>query len=81
MTVTTLGRVNVITPGTLVPLSTDPNQRVARIFAQVIPGLTGKGYLGTSNMVRATLAGVTQLHGPAGPSPGRMKKGSALFRD
>src|SRR5260370_41482494 len=57
MTVTTLGRVNVITPGTIVPLSTDPNQRVARIFAQVIPGLTGKGYLGTSNMVRATLAG------------------------
>jgi hypothetical protein len=54
MTVTTLGRVNVATPGTPVPLSTDPNQRVARIFAQVVPGLTGKGYLGTSNMVRAT---------------------------
>jgi len=47
MTVTTLGRVNVTTPGTPVPLSTDPNQRVAKIFAQVIPGLTGKGYLGT----------------------------------
>jgi hypothetical protein len=64
MTVTTLGRMNVITPGTPVPLSTDPNQRVARIFAQVIPGLTGKGYLGTSNMVRATLAGVMRVLWP-----------------
>ena len=64
MTVTTLGRVNVTTPGTPVPLSTDPNQRVAKIFAQVIPGLTGKGYLGTSNMVRATLAGVIRVLWP-----------------
>jgi hypothetical protein len=64
MTVTTLGRVNVTTPGTPVPLSTDPNQRVAKIFAQVIPGLTGKGYLGTSNMVRATMAGVMRVLWP-----------------
>ena len=64
MTVTTLGRVNVATPGTPVPLSTDPNQRVSKIFAQVIPGLTGKGYLGTSNMVRATLAGVMRVLWP-----------------
>jgi hypothetical protein len=64
MTVTTLGRVNVSTPGTPVPLSTDPKQRVAKIFAQVIPGLTGKGYIGTSNMVRATLAGVMRVLWP-----------------
>ena len=64
MTVTTLGRVNVTTPGTLVPLSIDPNQRVAKIFAQVIPGLTGKGYFGTSNMVRATMAGVIRVLWP-----------------
>ena len=64
MTVTTLGRVNVATPGTPVPLSTDPNQRVARIFAQVVPGLTGKGYLGKSNMTRATLAGVIRVLWP-----------------
>ncbi len=43
MTVTTLGRVNVTTPGTLVPLSTDPTKRASKIFAQVVPGLTGKG--------------------------------------
>jgi hypothetical protein len=64
MTVTTLGRVNVAAPGTPVPLSTDPNQRVARIFAQVVPGLTGKGYLGKSNMIRTTLAGVIRVLWP-----------------
>jgi hypothetical protein len=64
MTVTTVGRVNVTTPGTLVPLSTDPTQRVSKIFAQVVPGLTGKGYLGTSNLVRTTLAGVIRIFWP-----------------
>ena len=64
MTVTTLGRVNVATPGTLVALSTDPSQRVAKIFAQAVPGLTGKGYIGKSNMVRASLAGVIHTFAP-----------------
>jgi hypothetical protein len=64
MTVTTLGRVNVTTPGTPVPLSTDPTQRVSKIFAQVVPGLTGKGYLGKSNLIRATLAGVIRILWP-----------------
>ena len=64
MTVTTLGRVNVATPGTAVPLSTDPTKRASKIFAQVIPGLTGKGYLGKSGMNRATLAGVMRVLWP-----------------
>ena len=64
MTVTTLGRVNVSAPGTPVALSTDPNKRVSKIFAQVIPGLTGKGYVGKSNMVRATLVGVARILWP-----------------
>src|SRR5678815_3685820 len=64
MTVTTLGRVNVATPGTAVPLSTDPNQKVAKIFAQVVPGLTGKGYIGKSNLNRSTLAGVARILWP-----------------
>ncbi len=64
MTVTTLGRVNVTTPGTLVPLSTDPTQRASKIFAQAVPGLTGKGYLGRSNMVRASLVGVIRILWP-----------------
>src|SRR5258708_36583478 len=56
MTVTALGRVNVATPGTPVPLSADPTLRAAKILFQVIPRLTGKGYIGKSGMVRATLA-------------------------
>jgi hypothetical protein len=71
MTVTALGRVNVATPGTLAPLSTNPNQLVAKIFVQVVPGLTGKGYLGTTGMVRSTLAGVVRVLWPntsGGPS-------------
>ena len=43
MTVTTLGRVNVATPGTLVQLSTDPTQRVNKLLFQAVAGLTGKG--------------------------------------
>ena len=75
MTVTALGRVNVATPGTLVPLSTNPNQLVSRIFVQVVPGLTGKGYLGTAGMVRSTLAGVVRVLWPntsGGPSENLM---------
>ena len=64
MTVTTMGRVNVTTPGTLVPLSTNPDQKVSRIFAQVIPGLTGKGYIGKSSLTRATGAGVIRILWP-----------------
>jgi hypothetical protein len=64
MTVTTLGRVNVTTPGTAVALSADSTQKVAKIFAQVVPGLTGKGYLGKSNLNRSTLAGVIRILWP-----------------
>lgn len=64
MTVTALGRVNVTTPGTLVALSTNPNLYASKIFVQVVPGLTGKGYLGTAGMVRSTLAGVIRVLWP-----------------
>jgi hypothetical protein len=64
MTVTTMGRVNVTTPGTPVPLSTDPNKAVSKIFVQVIPGLTGKGYIGRSNLNRTTLSGVMRVLWP-----------------
>jgi len=59
-----LGRVNVTTPGTLVPLSTDPTLRVSKIYFQVIPGLTGKGYIGKTGMVRATLSKVIRVLWP-----------------
>jgi len=64
MTVTALGRVNVTAPGTLAPLSTNPNLYVSKIFVQVVPGLTGKGYLGTAGMVRSTLSGVIRVLWP-----------------
>jgi len=64
MNVTALGRVNVATPGTPVPLSADPALRAAKILFQVIPGLTGKGYIGKSGMVRATLVNVVRVLWP-----------------
>jgi hypothetical protein len=64
MNVTAMGRVNVATPGALVPLSTDPALRVARKAIQSIPALTGKGYIGRSNLVRATLVGVIGILWP-----------------
>jgi hypothetical protein len=59
MTMTTLGRVNVATPGTPVPLATDPAITASKLFVQAVPGLTGKTYLGARTMSKATLAGVT----------------------
>ena len=59
-----LGRVNVATPGTLCSSPATPTLRAAKIFFQVIPGLTGKGYVGKSGMVRATLAKVIRVLWP-----------------
>ena len=64
MTVTAMGRVNVAIPGTPVALSADPAQKVSRLFVQVIPGLTGKGYLGQKGMNKATMAGVVRILWP-----------------
>ena len=64
MTANALGRVNVATPGTLVQLSADPKARASKIFFQVIPGLTGKGYIGKSGLVRATLTNVIRVLWP-----------------
>ena len=64
MTANPLGRVNVATPGTLVPLSTNTSLRASKIYFQVIPGLTGKGYIGKSGLVRATLVNVIRVLWP-----------------
>jgi hypothetical protein len=64
MTHTSMGRVNVSTPGTPVRLSTNPAQRVSKLFVQVIPGLTGKCYLGNPSMSKSTLAGVSRVLWP-----------------
>jgi hypothetical protein len=64
MTFTSLGRTNQPTPGTPIPLSTDPTKRAAKIFFQVVPGLTGKAYIGTPGMNKTTLAGVARVLAP-----------------
>jgi hypothetical protein len=64
MTINCIGRVNVPTPGTPVPLSTDPTAIASRLFFQVIPGLTGKTYVGVPTMAKATLAGVARVLWP-----------------
>lgn len=69
MTHTSMGRVNVSTPGTPVKLSTIPTLRVSKLFLQVIPGLTGKCYLGNTGMNKSTLAGVSRILWP-NPSGG-----------
>ena len=70
MNINSLGRVNVATPGTPVPLTTNPTLTASKLFVQAIPGLTGKTYLGAPAMTKATLAGVTRVLSPnsAGPS-------------
>lgn len=64
MTLTSLGRVNVAHPGTPVALSTNPKLRASRVLVQAVPGSTGKGYLGTAQMNKSTLAGVTYIFAP-----------------
>lgn len=64
MTVTAMGRVSVATPGTAVALSTLPVQEVSKVFFQVIPGLTGKAYVGKKGLNRTTLAGVIRVLWP-----------------
>lgn len=64
MTMNCKGRVNVATPGTPVPLSTDPAVTANKVFFQVIPGLTGKTYVGNPAMAKSTLAGVTRILWP-----------------
>jgi hypothetical protein len=61
MTMTTLGRINVATPGTPVPLATDPSITASKLFVQAVPGLTGKTYLGARTMSKTTLAGVARV--------------------
>jgi hypothetical protein len=64
MQMKTLGRVSVPTPGTPVPLTSDTKITASKLFFQVIPGLTGKTYVGVPAMTKATLAGVARVLWP-----------------
>jgi hypothetical protein len=57
MAPTSLGRVNVATPGTPVQLAASPTP-CNRIRVSVIAGLTGKCYFGTAGVNHSTLVGV-----------------------
>ena len=69
MNIKPAGRISVPTPGTPVPLSTDPTVTASKLFVQVIPGLTGKTYLGVPSMTKSTLSGVARVLWP-NPSGG-----------
>jgi hypothetical protein len=64
MNITPLGRISVPTPGTPVPLTTDATVTASRLFVQVIPGLTGKTYVGGPSMAKSTLSGVARVLWP-----------------
>ena len=64
MTINTLGRVNVATPGTPVSLTGNTSITANKLFFQVIPGLTGKTYIGTKSLTKSTLAGVARILWP-----------------
>ena len=61
MTIHCMGRINVLTPGTIVPLTTDPTITACKLLVQAIPGATGKTYLGNSSLNASTLAGAARV--------------------
>ena len=64
MNINCKGLVNVSAPGTPVPLTTDGSVTASKLLFQVIPGLTGKTYVGVSGMTKATLSGVARILWP-----------------
>ncbi len=64
MIINCLGRVNVPVPGTPVPLTTNHAITASKLFVQAVPGLTGKTYLGSATLTKATLAGVARVVSP-----------------
>ena len=64
MNINCKGRVNVATAGTPVPLTTDPSVTASKLLFQVIPGLTGKTYVGVTGMTKGTLDGVARVLWP-----------------
>lgn len=64
MTLTSLGKVTVPTPGTPVPINPNIVATASVLAVQTIPGLTSKIYIGQSTMNKATLAGVCRILWP-----------------
>ena len=64
MTFHCTGRLNVSTPGTPVRISSDPAAVASKLLFQVIPGLTGKTYVGDPAMAKSTLTRVARVLWP-----------------
>jgi len=64
MTLTSLGRITVPTPGTPVVLSTNVRTQAARLVFQTAPLNAGKTYFGQTGMNKTTLAGVSRILAP-----------------
>jgi len=72
-----MGLIQVNTPGTPVPISTDNTLRVMMMVVSTVPGFTGKAYLGLSGMNKnsSILSGVMRVFSePAafGPQDGEV---------
>lgn len=64
MKMNTIGRLNVATPGTPVPLTSDTTVHASKLLFQAIPGLTGKTYVGNTSLVKTTLANTARVLAP-----------------
>ncbi len=65
MTLTSLGRIAVPTPGTPVLLSTNVRTQVARLVIQTAPSNAGKTYFGMKSLNKTSLAGVSRILAPS----------------
>lgn len=72
MTVTSIGKIAAATPGTPVRVTNDLEIFCHRIMFAVIPGNTGKTYIGTAGMQKSTLTSVARVFTApnAGPQDG-----------
>lgn len=64
------GKIGVPTPGTPVPVSSDPNLRVERMRFAAVIGETGRVFLGVAGMNKANGTGVLKEFWPTGSGGG-----------
>ena len=63
MIVKSLGLIRVPTPGTPVQVTTDDSVRASQILVRIVPGFTGRTYLGVAGMNKnaAGMSGVVRV--------------------
>lgn len=70
MRANSFGNIPVPTPGTPVPVCSDPNLCVERLRFAAVIGQTGRVFLGISGMNKATGAGIVKEFWPTGSGGG-----------